>query len=212
MFVRNLHAKYAKCVRTFYKDVPPELQITTEEIDAYFRACALYIWAQSLQPEGPCNAVNRLYTDSKVQLTPQEIEDWINFYCSNPCETISIPDFFVRILAFDRESGTDISRRFTEVQSKILVMCAEGILSRTFLDNRRIEWMCEQLAIICDQAEIGADGSRGETEPVISDEEIEREVRETVAEVEALFESIRNAQAQENDEREGAELNTGKEG
>ena len=44
-------------------------------------------------------------------------------------------------------------------------------------------------------------------------EAVEKEVEETMAEVRALFESIeREKQIQENDEREGTELNTGKEG
>lgn len=40
---KNIHHKYMERVRSFCKDLPPVLQVTTEEIDTYFRSCALCI-------------------------------------------------------------------------------------------------------------------------------------------------------------------------
>lgn len=215
MYIKGFRQRYAKCVRTFCKNVPSVLQVTTDEIDTYFRSCALYLWTHSVKPDDIFYGIQQLYTDSKVKFTRQEIEDRINFYRSNLAAAVSVPDFFLRMLAFDKESDTDTSRRFTEVQREILAMCAEGIMLPSSLDGRRMAWLNEQLTIICDEEEIGPNGSRGEKDPLDKEtkEAVEKEVEETMAEVRALFESIeREKQIQENDEREGTELNTGKEG
>ena len=114
--IKNIRYEYAKYVRTFCKSVPQILQVTTEEIDTYFRSCVLYLWSCSEQPGDTFDGLSQIYTDRQVKLTPQEIEERINFYSSNPGETINVPDFFLRLLASDRVSGTDYSRRFTDVQ------------------------------------------------------------------------------------------------
>lgn len=73
MIQSMIHHKYLECVRGFCRSIPPILQVTTEEIDAYFRSCAVYIWASSGQPEGAFDGINLLYTDSLVKLTRREI-------------------------------------------------------------------------------------------------------------------------------------------
>ena len=56
---KNFHQDYAGSVGRFCRGLPPELGITTQAVDAYFRACALYLWAGSpgggggLRPGGP---------------------------------------------------------------------------------------------------------------------------------------------------------------
>lgn len=214
MYIEKFHQRYAKCVRTFCESVPSVLQVTTEEIDTYFRSCALHLWAYSAGPGGYFAKINQLYTDSKVKFTHQEFEDQINFYRTNLAETVSVPDFFLRMLAFDIDSGTDSSRRFTEVQDEILAICAEGILLLSSLDCRRIAWMNERLVIICDQAEIGENGSRGEKEPIDAEmAAFQKEIEEITAEIRAEMQQALevDGQIQENDEGEGADLKTGEE-
>ena len=215
MYIKDFRQRYAKCVRTFCKSVPSVLQVTTDEIDTYFRSCALYLWTHSVKPDDiflwdPA-AIHRF--QGKIYAS----RDWRSdqLLSLQPRRSRQCPGFFLRMLAFDKESDTDTSRRFTEVQREILAMCAEGIMLPSSLDGRRMAWLNEQLTIICDEEEIGPNGSRGEKEPLDKEtkEAVEKEVEETMAEVRALFESIeREKQIQENDEREGTELNTGKEG
>lgn len=157
--IKNIRYEYAKYVRTFCKSVPQILQVTTEEIDTYFRSCVLYLWSCSEQPGDTFDGLSQIYTDRQVKLTPQEIEERINFYSSNPGETINVPDFFLRLLASDRVSGTDYSRRFTDVQRTVLTMCAEYGGAFSLLESRRMTWLHEQLTAMCDQAEIGVAGS-----------------------------------------------------
>ena len=188
MYIQDFHRRYAKCVRTFCESVPSVLQVTTKEIDTYFRSCAWYLWVHSTRPDDLFSGLYQLYTDSKVKFKQQELEDQLGFYHSNPAAAVSVPDFFLRMLAFDKESDTDTSRRFTEMQREILAMCAEGILWPSSLDCRRMGWLDEQLMIICDEEEIGPDGSRGEKDPLDKEtkEAVEKEVEETMAEVRAL--------------------------
>ena len=199
---QSFHREYAKCVRTFCKSVPPALKVTTEEIDTYFRSCALYLWAHCNQPLDTLKGINRLYTDSKIKISSREFKEQIKFYQSNLSETVAVPDFFLRMLEFDRESGTDNSRRFTAVQYEVLSKCVNYILLPSKLDQRRIVWMYEQLAIICDQAEIGADGSRAKSEPMWGQEameESEKEIEETIADVRALFSQLDEDEDEQDD-------------
>ena len=123
MIQNMIHHKYLECVCSFCRSIPPILQLTTEEIDAYFRSCAVYLWASSGQPEGIFDGINLLYTDSLVKLTQWEFEDQISHYRSTPDDTVGIPDFFRRMLAFDRASDTVHSRRFMELPSQVLTLC-----------------------------------------------------------------------------------------
>lgn len=156
---KNIHHKYMERVRSFCKDLPPVLQVTTEEIDTYFRSCALCLWSCSEHPGEAFDGLSQLYTDRQVNLTQQEFEEQINRYRSNSGETISVPDFFLRLLASDRVSGADYSRRFTDVQGTVLTMCAEYGGALSLLEARRMTWLYEQLTAMCDQAEIGGAGS-----------------------------------------------------
>lgn len=155
---KNIHHEYAECVHNFCKSVPPILQVTTEEIDTYFRSCALYLWSCSEQAGETFDGLNQLYTDRQVKLTPQEFEEQINFYRSNH-GAVNVPDFFLRLLASDRVSGTDYSRRFTDVQRVVLTVYIDHDGTFCLLHGRRMTWLYEQLTAMCDQAEIGVSGS-----------------------------------------------------
>lgn len=187
---KDFHNKYAKCVRTFCKSVPPTLQVTTDELDTYFRSCALYLWAHREQLDDIFNGINRLYTDSQVKFSRQEIEDQINFYRANPSQAVSVPDFFLRMFQFDKDSDTDNSRKFIDVQGKVLAMCAQYVQPTSILDGRRVEWMCEQLTIICDQAAIGLDDTQEELDSKYlktMEKDAEEEVKEIMDSLEELF-------------------------
>ena len=163
MIQNMIHHKYLECVCSFCRSIPPILQLTTEEIDAYFRSCAVYLWASSGQPEGIFDGINLLYTDSLVKLTQWEFEDQISHYRSTPDDTVGIPDFFRRMLAFDRASDTVHSRRFMELQSQVLTLCGEYDGAFTFSASRRMTCLYQQLAAPCDQAGIGTADSRANT-------------------------------------------------
>ena len=49
---KNLHNDYADSIRHFCQSVPSEACVTTQEVDAYFRSCALCLWAGSEERGG----------------------------------------------------------------------------------------------------------------------------------------------------------------
>ena len=44
---KNFHRDYADSVGHFCQSIPSSLHITSQEIDTYFRACTLCLWAAS---------------------------------------------------------------------------------------------------------------------------------------------------------------------
>ena len=43
---KNFHRDYADSVGHFCQSIPSSLHITSQEIDTYFRACTLCLWAE----------------------------------------------------------------------------------------------------------------------------------------------------------------------
>ena len=113
----------------------------------------------------------------------------MNFYRSNPGEAVGVPDFFLRMFAYDKDAGTDHSRRGIAVQVEILTRCRDygGAYSTSLLALRRMIWMREQLVIICDHAEIGV-CSPDKSEILIDQGAIE-EVKDLMASVQTMCSS-----------------------
>ena len=44
---KNFHRDYADSVGHFCQSIPPDLAISSQEVDTYFRACTLCLWAAS---------------------------------------------------------------------------------------------------------------------------------------------------------------------
>ena len=70
---KNFHQDYADGVGRFCQGLPPELGITTQAVDAYFRACALYLWAGS-PGGGSLPGINQIYTHQPAPFTAAQLE------------------------------------------------------------------------------------------------------------------------------------------
>ena len=90
---KNFHRDYAESVGHFCQSIPAGLRITTQEVDTYFRACALCLWACSEQLGGDVAGINQLYTDRQVKFSPQQFTKAISYYQSNPNYTVGVPEF-----------------------------------------------------------------------------------------------------------------------
>ena len=66
---RKFHQDYADSVSHFCQSIPPELGISTQEVDAYFRACALFLWAGTPGRGGGVAAISQIYTSQPVRFT-----------------------------------------------------------------------------------------------------------------------------------------------
>jgi len=149
---KNFHRDYADAIGNFCQSVPQELNITSQEIDTYFRACALCLWAASGQGGGDVIGISQLYTDRQVKFSPEQFEKAMGYYRANPNYTVGVPDFFLRLTQADARNGTTYSRTFAEVQKNLLMLCAAYDGSFSFAESRRITMLYNQLTGACDQA------------------------------------------------------------
>lgn len=148
---KTFHRDYAESVGHFCQSIPQQLGITSQEIDTYFRACALCLWACSDGPGGDVAGINQLYTDRQVRFSSQQFAKAVSHYQSNPNYTVVVPDFFRKLVKHDAKTGSSFSRAFAEVQKNLLMLCVSYDGSFTFAESRRITQLYEQLISVCDK-------------------------------------------------------------
>ena len=115
---KNYHRDYADAVGRFCQSIPGEVKVTTQEVDTYFRACALCLWAASGGRGGDVVGINQIYTDHQVKFTAEQFERAISYYRQNPHYNVGVPDFFTRLARADAANGTSYSRSFAEIQKR----------------------------------------------------------------------------------------------
>ena len=153
---KNFHRDYAESVGHFCQSLPPDRNVTAQEVDTYFRACTLCLWAASGGRGGDVIGINQLYTDRQVKFSPEQFEKAISFYRNNPNYTVGVPEFFQRMVQADAASGDTYSRTFAEVQKNLLMLSAAYDGSFSFAESRRITMLYDQLTDCCDQAGVPA--------------------------------------------------------
>ena len=157
---KNFHRDYADAVGHFCQSLPAELHITAQEVDTYFRACTLCLWAAGGAAPGGRGGdvvgINQIYTDRQVKFSPAQFEKAMSYYQANPHYTVGVPEFFQKIARADALAGTTFSRTFAEVQKNLLMLCAAYDGSFSFAESRRITMLYDQLTDCCDQAGVPA--------------------------------------------------------
>ena len=157
---KNFHRDYADAVGHFCQSLPAELNDTAQEVDTYFRACTLCLWAAGGAAPGgrggDVAGINQIYTDRQVKFSPAQFEKAISYYQANPHYTVGVPEFFQKIARADALAGTTFSRTFAEVQKNLLMLCAAYDGSFSFAESRRITMLYDQLTDCCDQAGVPA--------------------------------------------------------
>ncbi len=151
---KNFHRDYADSVGHFCQSIPPDLAISSQEVDTYFRACTLCLWAASgggAGKGGDVIGINQIYTDRQVKFSPEQFEKALSYYRANPHYTVGVPDFFQKLAGADGKNGTSFSRTFAEVQKNLLMLCAAYDGSFSFAESRRITMLYEQLTAVCDR-------------------------------------------------------------
>lgn len=148
---KNFHNDYAQSIRHFCYSIPREIGVGTQEVDSYFRSCALCLWAGSEELSGDVIGINQIYTDEQMRFSPEQFAKAIGYYRANPEYTTGVPEFFIRIAAFDEKNGTCHSRNFAELQKNLLMLCAAYDGSFSFAESRRITKLYEQLTKECDR-------------------------------------------------------------
>jgi len=148
---RNFHRDYAESIGHFCQSIPSSLGITSQEIDAYFRSCALCLWAASGGKGGDVIGINQIYTDQQVKFTGEQFAKAMGYYRTNPHYNVGVPEFFQKLAAHDGACSTNFSRTFAEVQKNLLMLCAAYDGSFSFAESRRITLLYELLTAECDR-------------------------------------------------------------
>lgn len=145
---------YAKAVSLFVQKMPAELPITTQEIDAYFRQCILYLMSFDEQMKSAPNPgiINQIYTEEVVAISPEQIAQKLDDFHSNKDGGFGVPDFFRRLLAADAASGTRNCCEFIRVQQEIFTLYATYEITFSFEESRRASFLSQQLTYACIQA------------------------------------------------------------
>ena len=153
---KNFHRDYAESVGHFCQSIPAGLHITSQEVDTYFRACTLCLWAASGGRGGDVIGINQIYTDRQVKFSAEQFDKAISYYQSNPNYTVGVPDFFRKLAQDDVKNATSFSRTFAEVQKNLLMLFAAYDGSFSYAESRRITLLYGQLTAVCD--ELGVSG------------------------------------------------------
>ena len=159
---KNFHRDYADSVGHFCQSIPSSLGISAQEIDTYFRACTLCLWAVGGGTGatggwgGDVTGINQIYTDRQVKFSSAQFDKAISYYRANPHYTVGVPELFQKLAAADARDGTTYSRTFAEVQKNLLMLCAAYDGSFSFAESRRITLLYNQLTECCDKAGVPA--------------------------------------------------------
>ena len=156
MTTRSLHQDYADTVGNFCAALPRGLKISTQDVDGYFRACTLSVWACG--GRGDVTSINQLYTKKPVSFTEQQFRRALAYYKGNIRSDVETPDFFLRLVDWDRREGTAYSRHFAEIQKNLLTLCAAYDGDFSFPESRQITKLYQRLIDLCDRE--GVEDSR----------------------------------------------------
>ena len=112
---KSFHSDYAESILNFCQGLPDGVAVSTQEVDAYFRACALCLWAGSEKHGGDVIGINQIYTEQQVKFSGEQFARAMSYYRANPTYTTGVPEFYTRIVEHDAKHGTSFSRTFAEV-------------------------------------------------------------------------------------------------
>ena len=158
----EVHKQYSEGVTAFRRQIADAtLRVKfTQEADVFLRACALGVW----QRDG-------------ASLTPRHVEYYNAIYTKgNPAPAIlfwelstavseypgfRVPDFFARMRACDKVSGTHLARRFIDLVTLMLLLFAavDDVVSEE--EAGFVNTCADTLSALCDR-----DGLKGEKAPL----------------------------------------------
>ena len=147
---KDFHRDYADSVSNFCGALPTMLGITTQEVDVYFRACTLCLWAAGGGRGGDLAGMNQIYTDQQVRFTARQFDKALAFYRADPDYHVGVPEFFVKLAEHDSLGSTGYSRTFAELQKNLLMLIAAYDGTFSFAESRRITELYDALVAECD--------------------------------------------------------------
>ncbi len=151
MSARSYHQDYADSIGHFCAGLPDGLTVQTSDVDAYFRSCTLSVWARSPGDGGGAAGINQIYTDRSVAFTDQQFQNAIAYYRGDMHAGTPMPDFFVKLVGYDKRHGSCYSRTFAEIQKNLLMLFAAGDGDFSFAESQEITRLYQRLTALCDE-------------------------------------------------------------
>ncbi len=143
------HQDYADAVRRFRAGLPRELSVPSRDIDSYFRACALSVWARDPAGSGDLDGVHQIYTDKPCIFRREQFQKAISYYKGDIRAHVPVPEFFYRMADWDKGHGTDFCGAFLRLQEQVLTLTAAYNGDCTLGESRQITALGRALAAAC---------------------------------------------------------------
>ena len=151
----TFHQDYADAVRRFRSSLPREFSVSSKEIDSYFRACALSVWARGHSGSGDLAGIHQIYTDKPCTFRQEQFQKAISYYKGDIRAQVPVPDFFHRMADWDNSHGTTLCADFLRLQEEVLTLFAAYGGDCTFGETRQISALGRSLAAACGAASPG---------------------------------------------------------
>ena len=143
------HQDYAGAVRRFRAALPRGLSVPSRDIDSYFRACALSVWARGPAGSGDLNGVHQIYTDKPCAFRQEQFQKAISYYKGDIRAHVPVPEFFRRMADWDKGHGTDFCGAFLRLQEQVLTLAAAYNGDCSLGETRQITALGRSLAAAC---------------------------------------------------------------
>ena len=146
------HKQYSEAVAAFRRQIPDQVlrERFGREADPFFRACALGLWQRDGAPPTPryVEYYNAIYT--KGNPAPSvlfwELSSEVAGYPG-----FRPPEFFNRMRACDKVSGTSLARRFIDLTTLMLLLFAAVDDQVSEAEAGFVNQCADTLSALCDQ-------------------------------------------------------------
>ena len=125
-YCQELHDAYQMATDVIETSYPLCNIELLRQIDTYSRACALYLWSSFGIGCSECvEAINVIYSKSvgPVKYTDENVRAAMN-KLSSKNHSMPVPRFFLDFIAFDKQYGTNISRRLSSCFQTLNILYA----------------------------------------------------------------------------------------
>ena len=156
------HRQYSEAMTAFRRQIPDQTlrERFGREADTFFRACALGLWQRDGASPTPryVEFYNAIYT--KGNLVPSVLF-WELSSAVADYPGFRPPDFFNRMRACDKVSGTSLARRFVDLTTLMLLLFAAVDDQVSEAEAGFVNQCADALTALCD-----GDGLKGEKAPL----------------------------------------------
>jgi SpoVK/Ycf46/Vps4 family AAA+-type ATPase len=125
-YSKNLHIRYKGSIEAFLETCEMKSETLACNIDSFARACALTMWKSSNTDVNFCaEAINEIYTKEQdcIHFDFEDVQEALDSINPNKV-TLKVPNFFVKLVNYDKNANTNLSRRFATGFELILLYFA----------------------------------------------------------------------------------------